>query len=196
MRQLPAPYSQRRVPYLRHHCPTTNRHQLSLRIYLSLPQPPLLHSHGQHLRQDRTRIISARPSPRLRSGPGPENIARSPESRRPSANTRRCWQRRWKWCQQLERSERCAKKSCRGGRGKKKRTQTRTTFVCARFFLTDSFLFFSWQARAKASSKGGKLQSQLNAQKKKNLSSTLAEASNQELRARDADEAAQARNWE
>ncbi|KAL7935277.1 hypothetical protein V8C35DRAFT_279020 [Trichoderma chlorosporum] len=52
------------------------------------------------------------------------------------------------------------------------------------------------EARAKASSKGGKLQSQLNAQKKKNLSSTLAEASNQELRARDADEAAQARNWD
>ncbi|KAL5087267.1 hypothetical protein Trisim1_008005 [Trichoderma cf. simile WF8] len=52
------------------------------------------------------------------------------------------------------------------------------------------------EARAKASSKGGKLQSQLNAQKKKNLSSTLAEASNQELRAREADEAAQARNWE
>lgn len=52
------------------------------------------------------------------------------------------------------------------------------------------------EARAKASSKGGKLQSQLNAQKKKNLSSTLAEASNQELRARDADEAANARNWE
>ncbi|KAM0522278.1 hypothetical protein ACHAPE_001866 [Trichoderma viride] len=52
------------------------------------------------------------------------------------------------------------------------------------------------EARAKASSKGGKLQSQLNAQKKKNLSSTLADASNQELRARDADEAANARNWE
>ncbi|KAL7960898.1 hypothetical protein V8C34DRAFT_275065 [Trichoderma compactum] len=52
------------------------------------------------------------------------------------------------------------------------------------------------EARAKASSKGGKLQSQLNAQKKKNLSSTLAEASNQELRAREADEAAQARNWD
>lgn len=52
------------------------------------------------------------------------------------------------------------------------------------------------EARAKASSKGGKLQSQLNAQKKQNRSSTLAEASNQELRARDADEAAQARNWE
>ncbi|RFU75273.1 hypothetical protein TARUN_6957 [Trichoderma arundinaceum] len=54
----------------------------------------------------------------------------------------------------------------------------------------------SSQARAKASSKGGKLQSQLTAQKKQNRSSTLAEASNQELRARDADEAAKARNWE
>ncbi|PNP41449.1 hypothetical protein TGAM01_v207258 [Trichoderma gamsii] len=52
------------------------------------------------------------------------------------------------------------------------------------------------EARAKASSKGGKLQSQLNAQKKQNRNSTLAEASNQELRARDADEAANARNWE
>ncbi|KAK1249132.1 hypothetical protein MKX07_002648 [Trichoderma sp. CBMAI-0711] len=52
------------------------------------------------------------------------------------------------------------------------------------------------EARAKASSKGGKLQSQLNAQKKQNRSSALAEASNQELLAREADAAAQARNWE
>ncbi|KAH0491360.1 hypothetical protein TgHK011_002795 [Trichoderma gracile] len=52
------------------------------------------------------------------------------------------------------------------------------------------------EARAKASSKGGRLQSQLNAQKKQNLSSALAEASNQELLAREADAAAQARNWE
>ncbi|KAM0260511.1 hypothetical protein ACHAQJ_002744 [Trichoderma viride] len=52
------------------------------------------------------------------------------------------------------------------------------------------------EARAKAAGKGGKLQSQLTAQKKQNRSSTLAEASNQELRARDADEAAKARNWE
>ncbi|PTB76078.1 hypothetical protein M440DRAFT_31703, partial [Trichoderma longibrachiatum ATCC 18648] len=47
------------------------------------------------------------------------------------------------------------------------------------------------EARAKASSKGGKLQSQLNAQKKQNRSSALAEASNQELLAREADAAAQ-----
>ncbi|PTB67088.1 hypothetical protein BBK36DRAFT_1118017 [Trichoderma citrinoviride] len=52
------------------------------------------------------------------------------------------------------------------------------------------------EARAKASSKGGKLQSQLNAQKKQSHSSALAEASNQELLAREADAAAQARNWE
>ncbi|KAL6873176.1 hypothetical protein J3F83DRAFT_713616 [Trichoderma novae-zelandiae] len=52
------------------------------------------------------------------------------------------------------------------------------------------------EARAKASSKGGKLQSQLNAQKKQNRSSALAEASNQELLAREADAATQARNWE
>lgn len=62
--------------------------------------------------------------------------------------------------------------------------------------VTDFFFFDPRQARAKASSKGGKLQSQLNAQKKQNRLSTLAEASNQELRARDADEAAQTRNWE
>ncbi|KAH6608708.1 hypothetical protein Trco_002054 [Trichoderma cornu-damae] len=52
------------------------------------------------------------------------------------------------------------------------------------------------EARAKASAKGGKLQSQLTAQKKQNRSSTLAEASNQELRAREADDAARARNWD
>ncbi|KAL7789421.1 hypothetical protein V8C37DRAFT_386475 [Trichoderma ceciliae] len=52
------------------------------------------------------------------------------------------------------------------------------------------------EARSKAARKGGKLQSQLTAQKKQNRSSTLAEASNQELRAREADEAAQARNWD
>ncbi|KAL6904458.1 hypothetical protein GGI43DRAFT_321404 [Trichoderma evansii] len=51
------------------------------------------------------------------------------------------------------------------------------------------------EARAKASSKGGKLQSQLNSQKKQNRSSTLAEASKQERLIRAADQAALT-NWD
>ncbi|KAK5990843.1 hypothetical protein PT974_09118 [Cladobotryum mycophilum] len=46
------------------------------------------------------------------------------------------------------------------------------------------------EARAKAASQGGKLQAQLSAQKKQTRTNTLAEASGQEVRARDADEAA------
>ena len=53
------------------------------------------------------------------------------------------------------------------------------------------------QARAKGSGKpAGKLQTQLNAQKKQNRSDTLKEASSQEQRSRDADEAAKTRNWD
>ncbi|CAM1506760.1 Fc.00g064010.m01.CDS01 [Cosmosporella sp. VM-42] len=52
------------------------------------------------------------------------------------------------------------------------------------------------EARAKALGKGGKLKSQLDAQKKQNRVDTLKDASNQELRSRDADEAAKARNWD
>ncbi|KAL2212436.1 hypothetical protein CC79DRAFT_1329751 [Sarocladium strictum] len=53
------------------------------------------------------------------------------------------------------------------------------------------------ESRAKGTGKpAGKLQTQLNAQKKQNRSETLKEASNQEVRSRDADEAAKARNWE
>ncbi|KLO87408.1 Uncharacterized protein LW93_10262 [Fusarium fujikuroi] len=52
------------------------------------------------------------------------------------------------------------------------------------------------QARAKASSKpGGKLQTQLAAQKKQTRSETLNDASQEQLRAREADQAAEARNW-
>lgn len=50
---------------------------------------------------------------------------------------------------------------------------------------------------AKGSGKpAGKLQTQLNQQKKQNRSETLKEASSQEVRTREADEAARARNWE
>ncbi|KAH8179852.1 hypothetical protein LIA77_01371 [Sarocladium implicatum] len=42
----------------------------------------------------------------------------------------------------------------------------------------------------------GKLQTQLNQQKKQNRNSTLKEASSQEVRNREADEAAKARNWD
>ncbi|KAK0392618.1 hypothetical protein NLU13_2113 [Sarocladium strictum] len=53
------------------------------------------------------------------------------------------------------------------------------------------------EARAKGSGKpAGKLQTQLNAQKKQNRSDTLKEASSQEQRSRDADEAAKTRNWD
>ncbi|EGU87310.1 hypothetical protein FOQG_07295 [Fusarium oxysporum f. sp. raphani 54005] len=52
------------------------------------------------------------------------------------------------------------------------------------------------EARAKASSKpGGKLQTQLAAQKKQTRSETLKDASQEQLRAREADQAAEARNW-
>ncbi|RTE78686.1 hypothetical protein BHE90_006841 [Fusarium euwallaceae] len=52
------------------------------------------------------------------------------------------------------------------------------------------------EARAKAFAKpGGKLQTQLAAQKKQTRNDTLKDASQEQLRARDADEAAEARNW-
>ena len=52
------------------------------------------------------------------------------------------------------------------------------------------------QARAKASSKpGGKLQTQLAAQKKQTRSETLKDASQEQLRAREADQATEARSW-
>ncbi|KAI0146556.1 hypothetical protein BJ166DRAFT_629099 [Pestalotiopsis sp. NC0098] len=53
------------------------------------------------------------------------------------------------------------------------------------------------EARAKASQKtSGKLSEQLQAQRKQTRQDTLKEASRNELRARDADEAAQARNYD
>ncbi|PNY25971.1 Uncharacterized protein TCAP_04092 [Tolypocladium capitatum] len=52
------------------------------------------------------------------------------------------------------------------------------------------------EARAKAASKGGKLHSQLSAQKRQSRSDTLKQASAQEQRARDADDAARTRNWD
>lgn len=53
------------------------------------------------------------------------------------------------------------------------------------------------QARAKASNKpGGKLQSQLAAQKKQTRTDTLKEASNQERMTREAEDAAKTRNWD
>lgn len=53
------------------------------------------------------------------------------------------------------------------------------------------------QARAKATNKpGGKLQTQLAAQRKQNRSDTLREASSQEVRAREADEVAKNRHWD
>lgn len=52
------------------------------------------------------------------------------------------------------------------------------------------------EARAKASSKpGGKLASQLSAQKKQTRNDTLKEASEQQLRARESDQVAETRNW-
>ncbi|KAM0437757.1 hypothetical protein ACHAPT_002122 [Fusarium lateritium] len=52
------------------------------------------------------------------------------------------------------------------------------------------------EARAKAFAKpGGKLQTQLAAQKKQTRVDTLKDASQEQLRARDADQAAEARNW-
>ncbi|KAM0345327.1 hypothetical protein ACHAPU_006726 [Fusarium lateritium] len=54
-----------------------------------------------------------------------------------------------------------------------------------------------FDARAKATSKpGGKLQSQLAAQKKQTRSETLKDASQEQLRARESDQAAETRNWE
>ncbi|KAM0564155.1 hypothetical protein ACHAPJ_000364 [Fusarium lateritium] len=53
------------------------------------------------------------------------------------------------------------------------------------------------EARAKAYAKpGGKLQTQLAAQKKQTRSDTLKDASQEQLRAREADQAAETRNWE
>ncbi|KND89456.1 hypothetical protein TOPH_05872 [Tolypocladium ophioglossoides CBS 100239] len=52
------------------------------------------------------------------------------------------------------------------------------------------------EARAKAANKGGKLHSQLSAQKRQSRSDTLKQASEQEQRARDADNAARTRNWD
>jgi hypothetical protein len=52
------------------------------------------------------------------------------------------------------------------------------------------------EARAKAAPKKvGPLQAKLNAQKKQTRSDTLNDSSNQERRARDAEEAAEFRNW-
>ncbi|KAF4462501.1 hypothetical protein FALBO_10692 [Fusarium albosuccineum] len=52
------------------------------------------------------------------------------------------------------------------------------------------------EARAKAYAKpGGKLQTQLAAQKKQTRSDALKDASQEQLRAREADQAAEARNW-
>lgn len=53
-----------------------------------------------------------------------------------------------------------------------------------------------FQARARAAGKGGKLQSQLSAQKKQSRSDAVKRASAHEQRARDADDAARARNWD
>ncbi|PHH61291.1 hypothetical protein CDD81_521 [Ophiocordyceps australis] len=53
------------------------------------------------------------------------------------------------------------------------------------------------EARAKAaSSKGGKLQSQLDAQKRQSRNNVLKQASAEQQRARDADDAARARAWD
>ncbi|KAF7560713.1 hypothetical protein G7046_g3420 [Stylonectria norvegica] len=52
------------------------------------------------------------------------------------------------------------------------------------------------EARAKAANTGGKLQSALSAQKRKSRVDTLKDASDEQVRAREADEAAQARTWE
>ncbi|POR39419.1 Uncharacterized protein TPAR_00388 [Tolypocladium paradoxum] len=52
------------------------------------------------------------------------------------------------------------------------------------------------EARAKAANKGGKLHSQLSAQKRQSRSDALKQASEQEQRARDADNAARTRNWD
>ena len=52
------------------------------------------------------------------------------------------------------------------------------------------------KARAQAANKGGKLHSQLSAQKRQSRSDTLKKASEQEQRSRDADDAARTRNWD
>lgn len=52
------------------------------------------------------------------------------------------------------------------------------------------------QARAKAANKGGKLHSQLSAQKRQSRTDALKEASEQEQRTRDADDAARTRHWD
>jgi hypothetical protein len=52
------------------------------------------------------------------------------------------------------------------------------------------------QARAAGAQKGGKLQAQLDAQKKQSRSDALKEASRQELARREADDVAQAKNWD
>jgi hypothetical protein len=68
--------------------------------------------------------------------------------------------------------------------------------ICASFTKGDE-MADDRQARAKAASKSsGKLSSQLNAQKKQTRNETLKEASRDELRARDADENAEARRHE
>jgi hypothetical protein len=48
---------------------------------------------------------------------------------------------------------------------------------------------------AKSSKSGGKLQAQLDAQRKQTRNDTLKDASQQELRQRDAEEGVEARNW-
>ncbi|KAI6785659.1 uncharacterized protein J7T54_005993 [Emericellopsis cladophorae] len=52
------------------------------------------------------------------------------------------------------------------------------------------------EARAVGASRGGKLQAQLDAQKKQSRSDALKEASKQELARREADDATQAKNWD
>ncbi|KJZ73534.1 hypothetical protein HIM_07090 [Hirsutella minnesotensis 3608] len=52
------------------------------------------------------------------------------------------------------------------------------------------------EARAQAAGKGGKLQSQLSAQKRQSRSDALKQASAQEQRVREADDATRARNWD
>ncbi|RCI15696.1 hypothetical protein L249_3487 [Ophiocordyceps polyrhachis-furcata BCC 54312] len=52
------------------------------------------------------------------------------------------------------------------------------------------------KARAKAKNQGGKLQRQLSAQKRQSRSTVLKQASQQDRRARDADDATSARNWD
>ncbi|KAG9249843.1 uncharacterized protein F5Z01DRAFT_640815 [Emericellopsis atlantica] len=52
------------------------------------------------------------------------------------------------------------------------------------------------EARAAGASRGGKLQAQLDAQKKQSRTDALKEASKQELARREADDATQAKNWD